>query len=513
MRRIFRSNFSKLLFGLLLVGAMFVPLVVNARSYHQALAANPSFPASGNLDCNGYSKIQKPLRLTNVCTDFLGYDGGRGSDNGHYIGHDEPTVNFFSNAPGAGNNMQWQVTLPKEHALPATQSFENYITFWFGMDLCDPNSFPQNPCIPDSDKNPSTTFANNPQAAGGAFLELQFYPPGFSPFISRVSCDLTHWCAAMNIDSLECNPDFSFCNPNCTEPVNFAFIQMDGVAPGPPGPASANNATFTPNNETLLMNQGDTLKVTIKDTPNGLLNRVDDLTTRQSGFIVASAKNGFQHLDLNTCNPTNFSFHPEFSTNKFGNFLSWGPGQTNISYDVEIGHFTPGRNGDNDADDPPCFKGPTVAGCLNFATGGDFDFDGSSYLPDWADGTRNTPNPILLGSVLGNGIGPVSAPKGQSNYTHPYASMQFDTEVGASETTCMPDGSGCTVPPEGATFYPFFAQSSRGASCKLTFGNDIRGATINDFGRDAQYGKPNLAWSFLDSSSGIMPNPCTPQAT
>ena len=48
MRRIFRSNFSRLLFGLLLVGAMFVPLVVNARSYHQALAANPSFPASGN---------------------------------------------------------------------------------------------------------------------------------------------------------------------------------------------------------------------------------------------------------------------------------------------------------------------------------------------------------------------------------------------------------------------------------------------------------------------------------
>ena len=143
------------------------------------------------------------------------------------------------------------------------------------------------------------------------------------------------------------------------------------------------------------MNQGDTLKVTIKDTSSGLLNRVDDLTTRQSGFVVASAKNGFQHLDLNTCNPTKFSFHPEFSTNKFGNFLSWGPGQTNISYDVEIGHFTPGRHGDNDADDPPCFKGPTVAGCLNFATGGDLDFDGSSYLPDWADGTRNTPNPIL----------------------------------------------------------------------------------------------------------------------
>jgi len=88
--------------------------------------------------------------------------------------------------------------------------------------------------------------------------------------------------------------------------------------------------------------------------------------------------------------------------------------------------------------------------------------------------------------------------------------MQFDTEVGASESTCMPGGSGCTVPPEGAIFYPFFAQSGRGARCTLTFGNDIRGATINDFGRDAEYGRPNLQWTFLDTSSGILPNPCTP---
>ena len=161
MRGTFNSKFSKLLVGLLLIAAMFVPLVVNSRIYQQALAANPTFPASGNLDCNGYSKIQKPLRLTNVCTDFLGYDGGRGSDNGHYIGHDKPTVNFFSNSAGAGNNMQWQVTLPKEHALPATQSFENYIAFWFGMDLLRPELIPA---------NPSTTFANNPQAAGGLSL-------------------------------------------------------------------------------------------------------------------------------------------------------------------------------------------------------------------------------------------------------------------------------------------------------------------------------------------------------
>jgi len=144
--------------------------------------------------------------------------------------------------------------LPKERALPATKTFENQIAFWFSMALCDPNSFPQNPCVPDSDKN---TGNFTPNDAGSAFLEMQFYPPGFSPFISQISCDRTHWCASLHINSLECNFNFVFCNPNCTEPTNFAFIQMDGIPTGPPGPASTTNATFTPNGQTLLMNQGD----------------------------------------------------------------------------------------------------------------------------------------------------------------------------------------------------------------------------------------------------------------
>lgn len=47
--------------------------------------------------------------------------------------------------------------------------------------------------------------------------------------------------------------------------TNFAFIQRDGVPTGPPGPDTMNNATATPNGETLLMNQGDRLRITIKD--------------------------------------------------------------------------------------------------------------------------------------------------------------------------------------------------------------------------------------------------------
>lgn len=480
-----------------------LPLTVSTMDMRVAHATAFTFPAKGELDCNGYSQIQEPLMPYMVCPDFVGYDGGPGEDNGHYVGHDEPSIQFFSNSPGSGNNVKWQIKLPKEHPLPAIQTIENQDSFWFSMVLCDPNSYPQNSCTPDSDKNPPARFAGDPTTAGSAILELLFIPPGSAH--PTLHCDLTRWCAVLLTASKECTT--TFCNPNCNEPINFAFIQMDGVPTGPPGPASSTLATFTPNAQTLRMNQGDIVEMTIHDTPDGLLNRVEDKTTRQSGFMVASAANGFQSLDVNTCAPTNFSFHPEFSTAKFGNFLPWGPAQLNIGFASEIGHFTPGINGDNDGDDAPCFSGPVVAGCYDFPF--DKDFDGTSYLPDWPDGTTNTPTPLQIRSALGNGIGPVSSPKGKNDYDHPYGTFIFDTAVLASELVV---GICCSIPPSGATFYPFYAQSNFDGHCTLTIGNDIRGATVNDFGRDAQYGTQNPAWSIVEASSGIQPNLCIPHA-
>jgi hypothetical protein len=457
------------------------------------------FPPVGNLDCNGFSLIQKPLRLVDACTDIRGLNGQRVEDNGHYIGHDEPSMGFYSSVPGSGHNMQWLVTLPVERPLPATQTFENYITFWFGLALCDPNSgFVRGPCIPASD-------ANDPTKAGSAFLEMQFYPPGNPPFITQISCDLSHWCASLHINSLE-NMDNGMLNPNCTETTNFAFIQTNGVPTGPPGPATATNATFTPNAQTLLMNQGDLLRVTIKDVPGdpsgGVLTLIEDLSTGQSGFMIASATNGYQTTDPNTCAGTNFSFHPEFDTAKFGNFVSWAALQANVNFDVEIGHFTPITKGDNVKDEAPCFPGPTVAGCI----GADLDFDGTSYLADWPDGTSNNATSLSLGSVLGSGIGPLSVSSGGA-YDQPYPQIQFETDVAASEKTCKPNANSCVVPPRVAQFYPFYSLStSRG--CALLFGNF--GGTINNFGGDAQYGPPNVAWFFGTNSGGIQDNPCIP---
>jgi len=133
----------------------------------------------------------------------------RFEDNGHYIGHDEPSVKFISSTPGSGNTMTYLTKIPVDpHQSPTPSgSVTNYgqlsVAPWFGLPMCDPKSYPQNACTPDSDTN---TGLNAPTDAGSAFMELQLYPPGYTPFIDSESCSATKWCAALNIDSLECTP-------------------------------------------------------------------------------------------------------------------------------------------------------------------------------------------------------------------------------------------------------------------------------------------------------------------
>jgi hypothetical protein len=457
---------------------------------------------AGNLDCNGFSRVQKPLKQYIPCTDFFSVnEHGRGYDNGHYIGHDEPSIGFISTARHSGNNVEWDIVLPVERKLPAVQTFENYPTFWFSMALCDPRSFPNGACISDSDEN-------NPAAAGSALLELQLYPPGF---VTGISCDTSHWCAALNIDSIEVTSAGEN-NPNCMEPVNFAFIQRNGIPPGPPGPNTATNATFNPNAQTLLMNPGDHLHIEIKDSPQGLFIRITDLNTGIHGFMIASAANGFENTDPNTCVGHKHDFHPEFDTAKFGNFVPWAVLQANINLAVEIGHFQTGANGDRDSDDAPCFTGPDdlIPGCL----GADLDFDGTSYQADWPDGTMNRATSVAIRSARGGGIGPLSWSDSENTYTRPFPIVHIESTVSDSEASCQPDGVGCTVPPQHARFYPFYALQQQGddvSSCALLFGN-FSGPGIDNFGKDAQFGPANLPWFFGQNSSGPRANPCISMA-
>jgi len=488
------------------------------------------------LDCNGDNGL--PMFRPMNCTDIAGSLndnnntwGGKFYDNGQYIGHDEPDATFLSNAPGSGNNVSWNLTLGQDpRALPTTSHPGHDVSHWFelspapwlSMAMCDSDSYPIAPCTPESNSNAATSTSNG---GGSAFMEMQFYPPGEPPFVDSLSCDDSHWCAALTIDSLECTEGFVTCAGGCEEPVNFAFIQTDGV-PDPSG--------VIPDDKTLLMNPGDQISVHMSDAPaagggNAFEVQVYDLTTHQRGVMQASAANGFVHTSIADCSQTPYNFQPEFNTASSGNIIPWAALQTDISTEFETGHFEPctsltGSIGANpfDASDPdgtlgtcvgayetgsastetssepsdaicyhagdthPGYAGAgtstepdLVTGCQdNVFQNGDLDFDGTPYYPEWPTSTQP-------GLYPGSFVEQFPSTGGRS-----YSNYFFQTDIALSEGSCTSTTlSGCTVPPAGpGGFYPFWTQTSGNGGCALEFGNVTRGFNVNDFGGDAQYG-------------------------
>ncbi len=557
------------------------------------------------LDCNGWSAAYQSVRshAGDLCTDPIKSVDGSGTrfiDNGWYVGHDEPSVKFISSAPGSGNTMTYVVRVPidpKQSPTPSltvTHYGQLSVAPWFGLPLCDPGSYPQNPCTPDSDSNSGSI--SNPNSAGSAFMELQLYPPGYTPFVDSESCSPTQWCAALTIDSLECTFGFSTCNPNCEEPVNFAFLQTDGVPAGPPGPQLANVSTFTPNRHTLMINPGDVLVVSITDPRQGFTVTIRDLTTGQTGYMTASAANGFMSTSISSCAGTPFTFHAEYNTASINNRVPWAALEGGVLMEEEIGHseicqkligqdpysvsYPGGQSFTDNQTFDTCVRGsegrwqigegpcdPATGICQNaktqgpngpqpcptdqagtgdlceFADGfcfpagvryvtingvetaefsannqcfadryqnGDLDFDGVSYQPNaWPDGTAGHPTYFEV-------VGPYDA------HGQPYPQIQFETDANGSAFLCnTATGDGCVLPLTGSSFYPFWSLSpysavasssigsghgSLGTSCAWDFGN-VSPQTIKDFGKDAQYGSPDLSWYGGTSASAPLPNP------
>ena len=130
-------------------------------------------------------------------------------------------MEFKSGEPGSGNDITYTITLPGEPALQprndgsgGTWNFELRPTFWFGLTLCDTESAPEytKVCAPDSDAN--DLVGTNPKKSdyigkhpGNAYMELQFYGPGYVPQFEGFGCAATQYCAAMTIDSLEREPE------------------------------------------------------------------------------------------------------------------------------------------------------------------------------------------------------------------------------------------------------------------------------------------------------------------
>ncbi len=456
-----------------------------------------------------------------------------------YVGHDEPSTEFYSNVPGSGNRMQYSLTIPTQPPGPFSRTngydFELHPAFWFGMAMCDTFSYPEtnDTCTPDSDKN-IVNPAQHDFGPGVAFEELQFYPPGWVPQFANSSCDATKWCVALNIDSLSENPFTGrTLNPTCTsqllggtEYINFAFLTLNGTPLGPPNPLQFDPATsgFPQNPNTFFLNPGDKTTVNLHDTANGLMTTVTDLTTGTTGFMVASAANHFGHIKFapngTSCVEKDYTFHPMYSTSSPKTRVLWAAHTYNIAFSDEIGHFDfcthidanspfaacDGKEGvptdqePADGDDAFCFSAAQslryrATGCANTNAPG---FDGvpyhGSYWPNASSLTApsTTPTPINFGE-----------PMTGSTYTTAYSQFAFETDLPRIEAGDLGGpcirfgpgiGTGCTDPPmtdDGTpAFYPYFTQLSdcsfvEGAN--FGTGNNFGGSSTAEFGPLLKY--------------------------
>ena len=474
---------------------------------------------------------------------------------GKYTGHDEPSLLFYSRTPGSGNSSVYLVQIPKDPPTQPTQDGTNGVTwnfelrpaFWFGMALCDSQSDPNftNVCKADTDEN----IFDNPKAAapdfigkhpGAAFLELQFYPPGWS----GVDCYPTTWCAAMTIDSFGFQEATGLNNNNdCLntvgeETLNFAFVTFSGKSQAAADPLSrANDPNFTGEipdpKQTMSFNPGDIVQIFIHDTPAGLRADIIDLSTGKSGSMTASVANGFGQVNFDpsptaTCSVTPYAFHPMYATSSEHTRVPWAAHSYNTAFSDEIGHFEwcdaigdgeggpctlAGINdpGGVDADDFPCFDNagfpnlPTVIGC----EGEDLDFDGVPYTAAaWPGGTydpsgdrRLRPQPVRFTS-------PVFLEAGGK--LRNYERVAFEADMPAIEVESNPDcniltGTGCTNPPNGAQFYPIYSTSEILPSvCAWQVGGAHIFGTTDNFGGTStvEYGEI-LSLTFIDLTSSI----------
>jgi hypothetical protein len=533
-----------------------------------SLPASAANLANSNLRAAGSTSpaYNEPLcqSRNSLCTDAYN------NPSGEYVGHDEPSLEFKSGVRGSGNDMTYTMTLPKDpKALPSatgagsTWNFQLRPTFWFGLTLCDSESSPEftKTCQADSDSN--NLVGTNPAAPdyigkhpGNAFMELQFYGPGYVPQFEGFGCTAHQYCAAMTIDSRTLNQNTGVENTNACnnyilggpEPINWAYVTRSGQSQGPANPlftgtfTSPNLSAVNPDvTKDLLMSPGDRIRVHLHDTPAGFRTDLTDLTTGQGGSMTASVANGFGHVlytpGSSTCQEAPYAFHPEYSTaNPRGN--TWSAHTYNVAMSDEIGHFenclqidalgncTAAGNQDSsglDADDTGCVPGTDstlvrIDGCFS----SDGDWDGQSYRNDWPGTDPNVardkalhPSPVLFTSPTTDGTN--------------YSTIAFETDlprIEAPDSQANPPfcdrttGANCVNPPSGAQFYPIFTTTASHGTCTWQEGgkfipgttNDFGGSSATEFGPLLQTVYPAAGFTtvklFNNFNSGNLRNPC-----
>src|ERR1700688_3070078 len=116
----------------LVVAALAVPAALAGGGLTSS-ASSSAAKSPTHIDCSNTNRF--------ICTEVRDSEAVFG----HYVGHDEPSVLFYSNTPGSGNQMQYSGIVPTEPSptnVPGKHNydFQNYAAFWYGMAMCDTQS-------------------------------------------------------------------------------------------------------------------------------------------------------------------------------------------------------------------------------------------------------------------------------------------------------------------------------------------------------------------------------------
>ncbi|MCI4347962.1 MAG: hypothetical protein L3J97_05020, partial [Thermoplasmata archaeon] len=280
------------------------------------------FPPGASLP-SVRAKVPRPSTVNaswnnSLCAGLWPYGANDSVSQSYYdgtcYGHDEPSIEFYSDLPGSGGNVSWDVTLPIDRS-PSLQQGNLYVAIWFGLTLSDPRSW-LNEC----------------------FLELQFYPD--QSWTQPVANG--NWIGAAVAWQIEASSGYE-------NPCFYQQLLLDGSS-------SAFN-----------MNQGDQITVRMTGWPGDPAGEhlyIRDGSTGQvsSLYLVDSVT----HLPINTAYPTN----------AFQNGLQWTPGgEFPVVFAFETGHgansTVPSNNsygGCSPGPPPPTRQDPAVP-CPSYDAG------------------------------------------------------------------------------------------------------------------------------------------------
>ncbi|MHB8351092.1 MAG: InlB B-repeat-containing protein [Thermoplasmata archaeon] len=240
-----------------------------------AVPAAPGTPSGSN------SSENSSVFWSGHCAGLYPFTGNATYYDG-CVGHDEPGIQFYSDAPGSAGNITWNVTLPVD-AGPSHNQSNLYVAIWFGMTLSDRLAW-----------------------LDQCFLELQLYPDSSwgAPAVSG------EWIGAAVAWQIEAATGYE-------DPCYYSPLYLHGM----------------PSNGYFNMTGGDQLTVTMSGWQNDPWGENITLVDRTQGT----------ESNLTLFDPYgSFPLDPAYATNSYENGLQWTPGgEYPAVFAFETGH---GRN-------------------------------------------------------------------------------------------------------------------------------------------------------------------------